>query len=625
MGKLGRLSVVAVALALALASGCSEEYSDEAFGVLDLAPVYDGGTASDPTAGLPQQLDPETGYLDGARAEYYDFGVVAARTEPRTGQPRGVVVQPMYFFFRKSDGYPYFGKPVREMRDGSDWMLGGKSVRNPNPKNFCDGIPEADRPGHPCTDRNKQERTRSYSARQRDLLVDPGRPGRHTSDYQRPIVDVNPTNLSPNVPQYTGFWEIVEVLAPNDYAPDSIKHLDTLDRAVKSGGFKVRNTGKVIDCPVIDERTHVSRGVTDRPTPRPRVELWYRRQLAYCYLAHGWETLGNESLDLFYAGQDEERVDTFDVDRVVLGEGKDRENRLVVPIGRGYVPAIFTSDQSGSPPDITRIVDNLLTRGRPRHFKNDPPGYTPVRWMWDFVAPPDYQSGALKSVDQVDPEITRAQRRTKAGGPLVIRNIPLRGVATPCSLPPTTKLSRTQSGFQCGRLVPDPNDPGTDSKVVDARNDPECTKLGLECNKDTCFCDAPFVGYGQSCGPGIAQCNGEADKLSENGYTCFPPFGGFCHVRCNPGQPNTRAPENEGKKLAQFVDTRCKALSGYACLRYQDAGICLKFCDLNVTEGNQCTAETQVDTEVQDIGAGQSCQDWGLEICTWPENYTPAQ
>jgi hypothetical protein len=294
-----------------------------------------------------------------------------------------------------------------------------------------------------------------------------------------------------------------------------------------------------------------------------------------------------------------------------------QQSRLVVPIEVGYSPVILTDDQSGGAPAITTIVDNFLTRGLPRHNLNDSGNYTPVRWLWDMVVERDYQSGALTSVDAVDPEVTQPQGVFSATAP-VVRNVATRGTALKCSQPAVP--GRTPK--MCGKEVPNPDDPVT--PLIDARGDPACTASGLECNKDTCFCDAPFVGYGQACGSGIAQCNPDKDALSDNGYACFPAFGGFCYLACSPASPNTHVMDNVGKKPNQLLDSRCKELPGMVCLGYNGGGLCLKLCDLNITVGNQCTANVPVDMEVKDLGGSQTCQDYGLEICAWPDSYTPS-
>jgi hypothetical protein len=609
-------------------SGCGEEYSDEPFGVLDLASVYDGGTLNDPAAGLPEEIPPANGFLDGELSEYYDFGAVPVTRDPFTGAPRGASVQPMYFFFNAADGAPLVSAPVRESRDGGDWIRGGRQLLNPNPRDFCASVPAEQRANHACHEQNKKERLKPYPTRVRDLLIDPVR---RTADYQRPIVDLTPEDISAGAPQYTGMWEIVEVLAPGGYKPDSIKHAATLQKALASGTFKQRQTGKVINCPIIDERTYVVPGVTDRHIPRPRIELWYRRKLAFCYLVHGWETLGNANKEAFFANSDDLRLDTFDVERLAVGQGARQETRLVVPIGRAYTPAIYTSEFPGALPTITRIADALITEGRPRHSPADPPGYMPLRWMWDLRVPSDHRRGSIDTISKVDTAVAVPQRASPTSRTTLIKNLPLRGQYTRCGLGKTTKFSPFTEEFKCGEVVKNPID-GTET--VDGSKDPKCNALGLECDPYTCYCDLPYANYGERCGPATAQCKfiqyiEAQDRFAPLGMFCFPGNGGFCHLLCDAREEkNTRAEENQGKKPTEFLDSRCKEVPGYQCLALSSSlGACLKFCDLNIADPKQCTAKVQIEDTVRsireerDIGEGQTCQDWGLEICTWPENY----
>jgi hypothetical protein len=531
-----------------------------------------------------------------------------------TGQPTGARVQPMYFFFTP-DRIPIFSRPLREKRDGTDWMKGGKRLLDPNPKDFCDGIDPGNRAE--CDERNATEKKKPYPARRRDLVADPLRGG--SVDYQRPLVDTSPQDLGAGARQYTGFWEIVEVIVPKDYAPDTIKSVATLEKALATKRYLKRHTGKVIDCPILDERTYVAPGVSDRKIFRPLIELWYRRRMTFCFLAHGWETLGDESGQPYFANEDANRVDTFDVARVKLGQGKAETTDLIVPIGKAYVPTVVTDPQSGEAPTLTRVADNLLSRARPRHAQDDPPGYTPLRWMHDFEVPPEFQSGTLKTLANVDLAKAQPRRLTPGGRPLV-KNVATRGTLIPCSLPKIVDTVRHTE--KCGVMKDDPNTPG--KQIIDPSGDTACTPHGLECNRDTCFCDVPFRGFGERCGPGIARCSADKGPLSENGFVCFPPWGGYCHLRC--GGPNTRSEENLGKEPIEQVDSRCTGVPGYLCFgrRY-----CLKVCSENVSDPKQCGATVDVMSkegmppEAVDVNDGMTCQDWGINICTWPEGYTP--
>jgi hypothetical protein len=598
-------------------AGCDDEFSDEEFGVLDLASYYDGGTQANPAAGIPEQLEANPGFLDGQAAEYYDFGFVPSLVELTTGVPTAVRVQPMYFFF-DHQSLPLFAPPVRELRNGIDWIRGGHDVLNPNPKDFCQGA--ADQVA--CKEINEAEKRKSYPLRRRDPLIDPNR---GTDDYQRPLIDLSPLDRGGPATEYTGLWEIIEVIAPPKYEPDAIKHVATVQKAVAEGEFKLRATGKVINCPLIDERTYVNRGMTSRRIFRPRIEVWYRRLLGYCFLANGWETLGREDGVRYFAGveSDVDRLDTFDVNRLTLGEGPNATQRVLVPVGKAYNPAIIVDDQSFvNPPAITRIAYNTITASRPRHTAGDPPGYTPMRWMFDVPAPDDYESGAWKAVGDLD--LSNALPRMRNTIVPIVHNLPARGVASRCSFAPVER-----HGGRCGVEKQDPNLPPGNT-YIDPAGDPTCNMERdpfnpedppLECNPDSCFCDAPFVGYGQACGPGVAQCSRKADKFADDGYRCFPPWGGYCQKSCL--GPNTLSAENVGKEPTKWVDSRCGGAPGFICLG--SIATCIKLCDQNVTDPKQCSVETLVGMETREIQEGQICQDYGLHVCTWPDTWDPKE
>ena len=95
------------------------------------------------------------------------------------------------------------------------------------------------------------------------------------------------------------------------------------------------------------------------------------------------------------------------------------------------------------------------------------------------------------------------------------------------------------------------------------------------------------------------------------------------------GGPVVAAVRERGAGEIVPVDSEHSAL--YQCLRAgflpEGFGICLKLCDTNVTMGNQCEAKTTMTADMteQDIDKGQVCEDLGLEVCTWPDGFEPAQ
>jgi hypothetical protein len=528
MNRCGRLALVyrgVFAASLLALVGCGDdELSDDFYGPIDLAPYFfDGSTAAAPDRGLPREIRPSRGWFNGLRVEYYDFGLVSHRRRRNAGgttlaEPDIAFVNPIYFFF-DSKNQPMFSKPIYEWRTGVFYMRGGENALNPNP---------ADPPAEESRRRGYYDL--AYSARARTTIWDAAR---GSDDYQRPIVDVLNGNAN-----YTGLWEIIEVIASDGYKPDSIKSLATLQAGIDSGKLSTNRTQKVINCPVVDDRTFVSpspmaiRMKSDparqemRPffVPHPRVEIWYRTKLGSCYLANGWETLGEtaiegnreadprdpKNLTLFPAKIDpNRRLDTFDVIRYAVGEGNNQVLSVVVPAGKIYIPkvTISTLNPSQNNYDLRYFGDDI-TPSIPRHFESDPPGYSPITWLWDITVPqdPPYASGSFKGLNDVDPMATKARDFVNNNSPVWTRNYPVVGVASPC------KGNQDCPGFdrQCNVL------PDLDLATADPPPGKNLADVMIE-REGGPRCDAPAVGYGQYCAPAIARCESQVPAVPGTG------------------------------------------------------------------------------------------------------------
>ncbi len=46
---------------------------------------------------------------------------------------------------------------------------------------------------------------------------------------------------------YNDFWQVVEVLVPDDYTPDTLRSLDDIERS----GFDLKWTGTIVNCPIV--------------------------------------------------------------------------------------------------------------------------------------------------------------------------------------------------------------------------------------------------------------------------------------------------------------------------------------------------------------------------------------
>jgi len=520
------LSVVA---SLSAITGCGEdEFSDDAYGAIDLAPYfYDGSSAANPTAGLPREIAGKRGWIGvegGKRAEFYDFGLVNfTRKRSSTGatlaEPDTAKANPIYFFY-DSRNNPMFSRPVFDARTGTFHMRGGKDVLNPNPRN----------------PRNGAEGARTfklpYSARARDTVKDPNRG--NSDDYQRPIIDKLHNDAA-----YAGVWEIIEVkVTDSGYVPDSIKSAKTLLAARDAGKVTFHSTGKVINCPVLDDRTFVtpsSMAFQLSPQPfmevQPRIEVWFRTKLGSCHLANGWETIGRTianddgslrdpreldpdsllpvNVELLPAGAGEDRLDTFDVIRYAVGDGRNAVNTVVVPIGKHYTPKVTvpTLAAGGGTSDVRYAGDDLEI-APPRHFPFQQPGYTPLVWLQEITVPqdPPYQGGAFKTLEAADP--TKIAPRTG----VFVKNFPVAGIASYCRADGDADCNKGPFGLTCNRF------PDIDLSTTTPPTGKNIADVTIE-REGGPRCDVPKVGFGEYCAPGVARCESHVPSDSpEKGF-----------------------------------------------------------------------------------------------------------
>ncbi len=373
--------------------GCGEdEFSDDAYGALDLTPFYaDGASAANPRAAVPAEMRALKGWYEGNRAEFYDFGIVNHRRKRNAAgatirEPDIAYVNKMYFFF-DSNGKPMFSKPIYDERTGVWYMKGGQNLINPNPN------------PPPGGETDKNYYSLPYSQRIRSTIRDDGRAG--SDDYQRPIIDKLANDAT-----YTGLWEVVHVKAQSGYVPDSIKSWKTLEAAIDANKVSVQRTLKVINCPVIEEATWVvpssmmyrqpRNGRQAAVAPQPRVELWYRTKLGYCYLATGLKMIADSSdrdardpanIDLFEFGKTAD-FDSFDVIRYSVGDGPNKVDLVEALVSKLFIPRTTVARharhhrQPGLPTRQRR-----RGRGRAPHLPGDPPGYSPIVWLHDVVVP----------------------------------------------------------------------------------------------------------------------------------------------------------------------------------------------------------------------------------------------
>ncbi|MGC4094174.1 MAG: hypothetical protein QM756_40935 [Polyangiaceae bacterium] len=469
-----------------LLAGCSgDTLEDESTGFVDLG------------QGVTRSLAPTRGWTNGTRVEYQDFGSV---TVPRKLGTRGeqlrvpdnAPVQPMYFFF-DSQGRPLFSKPAFDTRSKLWSMPGGTGARLPSPI----AEPTAE-PGRSAYFSN------TWQLKPRDLYVD-GERG--SADYQRPVVDALDSG---------GLWEVVEVtVKDSDYSPDFVKSLSTIKSGVDDGKLKLNETGKVINCPMVDDRTVITPSAMYNNIPRPRIEVWFKTKLGSCYLINGWETIGEavdeampttdpSNLRLFHAGVDQDkRVDTFDVVRVTVGVGANEQTAVTVPIAKYYTPTVAITTGAAVPERITRYNSDSLTTALPRHKQSDPGGYSPIVWLWDLTVPqdPPYVFGSYKDIGNADP-LTLVARETDSN--VFTRNIAIVGAATKCTSDMNCKFGQT-----CNTM------PDLGIATIDAPPGQNIADVVIQ-REGGPRCDVPATTFGGLCGPGVARCDVQTPAGSDN-------------------------------------------------------------------------------------------------------------
>lgn len=647
------LRFLAISALLVATGGCGsdDDLMDEPYGYIDLAPYFfDGSTANTPTAGLPRNLVPQRGWFEGKRAEAYDFGLVSSvKLKTNSSVPDYVLAHPMYFFFDPA-GNPLFSRPVYEARTGLWHIRGGRNLLDPNPD-------------------DQARRHVPYPVRARGLLMDPVR---RVADYQRPIVD----RLNHDG-DYSGLWEIVEITAPAGYRPDDMKSYATLEKGIKAGTLRERRTQKVINCPMVDDRTYVTPSVMAYGIPRPRIEVWYRTKMGSCYLANGWETLGNADGVPYKAGPDSDglRLDTFDIVRYSIGSGAGTVTRVVAPIGRVFIPRVRVANQDPTLAIVdVRYSHETVSDAHPRRTEADPPGYRPVKWLWDIAVPqdPPFEAGSFKDLAKID-RSRLAERST------FTRNYPLIGVAVPCS----GHGDCAPLGLECNKY------PALDLVMEDPPPGLTTTQL-IAKREGGPRCDVPAARFGEYCAPGIARCEALPDRKDPmvanmpevkanpryfddyqvdgmakgefveakvlGGYSCHPLPAGYCHFRCDASATNSSANKTKPTRDIKFknsvagvereftetislvLDSRCGDLPGYQCVPITSVpatprrlGVCVRQCSTGRPPSwNQevCSMPLRMDVNEKikdaDVSKGTSCVSRnGVTGCTWDPSFEP--
>jgi cysteine-rich repeat protein len=370
---------------------------------------------------------------------------------------------------------------------------------------------------------------------------------------------------------------------------DGIKSVETLEKSK----LPIWATETILNCPVVDADAKLLKGLADPDRPFPKVQVWFERLKAYCYLMEGG--------------------------REILGAGAES-----LPPGKPptAAKAYFLQQQLsfGSDEKITVLPRRamVLTESLPGS-----PGYSPLVKEIGVVVDKDYRFKDLRSVAELKQKgLPLAEKNS-------FHNLPVRGLIPAC-------LTDDECAATGGKI-----DPPLKCSIEQGYCSPPFARLHEECRRGVKECD-PKGGPGGSrlaCVGLLARekyfCLHACDSAQKDenpdkdldtrcgsvqGYRCYPlrqsdPTrpNGVCIRICN-----SRAGD-QAALLAECESPTCgngKLEHGETCDdgNRADGDGCNQFCSLSTFDrcdkGSDCK------------GSGQSCKEpvlgQGMSYCLPP-------
>jgi len=315
---------------------------------------------------------------------------------------------------------------------------------------------------------------------------------------------------------------------------DGLKSKETLDKSL----LALQETNILINCPVVDADAKLLKGITNPDLPFPKMQIWYKRLKAFCYLVQGGKQL--------------------------LGQGTES-------VAGGKLPATFPKAYfikqdltlgSGKPLVSVYARRNLV-------ISNALPGnaaYSPVITGVDLAVDKDYEVKDVTSIAGVEAAVKSkkytATDQLKKKNPTdakptvpILHNLVVRGVIGGCT-----------SDADCAN--------------TGGRNDPP-----LKCSVETGFCSPPFARYGEDCRRDVKECDPKGGpngtRLACVGLRVRDEY--FCFNACDSSKQDSN-PDKE-------IDSRCGSVAGTRCYSLRQTnparpnGVCIKIC--NGRAGNQ--------------------------------------
>ena len=532
--------LLAPVLALtAAAAGCSEfKTHDEPGGVV----VYDAGNAGGPDGGIRQnqpvmkgEIAPVYGFnTSKARVEYYYMGEVA--------QASGKVpVGEMYFFYDEA------GKPLYRLSKDGTKLVGWHPV--------VDVVPT--KPGYSPFWRVVKVRVKgSADHKAIDKLIDDPLK-KETCQMKANCAE----GLECIEQRCTSAIEI------GVFKLDGIKSRSTLEASL----LTTTKTNTLINCPVTDADAKLLKGVADPDRAFPKIQIWFKRLKAFCYLMEGGK-------DLFGSGAP------------ALAGGALPAKPL---------PAYFMRQNLNFGTSTTNLVlpkrNMVLTEHLPGAS-----GYTPLVNELSVIVGKDHTSKDLRSVADVKKQQAAGKVKIQDMGKL--HNLVVRGTIPGCA-----------SDLDCA---------GTGGKV-----DPP-----LKCSVETGFCSPPFVRLGEECRRDVKECDPKGGpggtRLACVGLRAREKY--FCFHACDSSKQDTNPAKDIDTRCGAIKGFQCFALRQSDPTRPN--GVCIQRCNSRTSDKqalwDQCRSATpaghcdaskpETCCDPKSPKAGQGC--CGNGILDWGES-----
>jgi len=585
--------IVAASLLLCPLAGCDDIIYDAPGGIV----IYDAGIGGGPDGGIKKnwpvmegEITPVYGFVSAAaRTEYYYLGEVQKVNNK-------VPINEMYFFYDQND------KPLFRMAEDGSKLVGWHPIVRVVPT----------KPGYSPFWRVVKVKVNGAADPQaiNALRVLPAKK------------DI--CQMDSNCPAGTKCIEerCTTPIQIGEYALNGIKSFESLEESK----LTTTQTQALINCPVMDADAKLLKGISNADRPFAKIQVWYKRLKAFCYLAEGgkekeifgdWASHYCSTKELSAGCDNELKTKTTYAtlsgsckgelsdaakaaraceqallctgpnpaickEKAWLSSSVQTKRKLeramlqasVLGLSQGKLPAApldayFVRQELtfGTTGADTTMVPVLAKRNMvfTEHLHTSAQ-YSPLVRELTVVVDKDYKFKDIRSVTELKAEQTKGEvaiKEVKINGQDKLHNLVVRGTIPACT---TDKDCAGSSG------------------VVDPP---------LKCSVEQGYCSPPFARFNESCVRDVKECD---PKGGPNGLalvclrlTVREKF--YCHHSCA-----SRATDTDSDKDR---DSRCGSILNFRCYGYKSSdpnrpdGLCVRTCNSRVSAKEDLYSQCQ--------------------------------